>query len=113
MDKITAFLNKTTINLYGQNLTIGDWLLVPTVLIVGCLWNECFRFAWHRGWQRLFLPCFRNVFVSFGYFSCDVLAKMALSSISFFALSLTQSLDYCTIYDNYLEVELLIKCKKP
>lgn len=37
MDQITAFLNKPTFNVYGQSLTTGDWLIVPTVLIVGWL----------------------------------------------------------------------------
>jgi len=37
MDQITAFLNKPTFNIYGQSFTAGDWLIVPTVVIVGWL----------------------------------------------------------------------------
>jgi small-conductance mechanosensitive channel len=37
MDSIIIFLNKPTFKIYGQTLTIGDWLVVPLVLIVGFL----------------------------------------------------------------------------
>lgn len=37
MDQIISFLNQPTLNIYGKNFTIGDWLIVPTVLIVGWL----------------------------------------------------------------------------
>lgn len=37
MDQIISFLNQPTINVYGKFFTIGDWLTVPTVLIVGWL----------------------------------------------------------------------------
>lgn len=37
MDQIISFLNQPTINVYGKFFTIGDWLIVPTVLIVGWL----------------------------------------------------------------------------
>lgn len=37
MDKIVSFLKQPTIEIYGQAITIGDWLVVPLVLVVGYL----------------------------------------------------------------------------
>ena len=37
MNQITSFLNQPALSIFGQNLTVGDWLSVPTVLIVGWL----------------------------------------------------------------------------
>lgn len=37
MDQITSLFNQSTLNVNGLNLTIGDWLIVPTVLIAGWL----------------------------------------------------------------------------
>lgn len=37
MNQITEFLNKPTFDIYGQSFTAGDWLVVPTMLIIGWL----------------------------------------------------------------------------
>lgn len=37
MDKIVSFFKQPTIEIYGQAITIGDWLVVPLVLVVGYL----------------------------------------------------------------------------
>lgn len=35
MEQIISFLKQPTIEIYGQTITIGDWLIVPLVLVFG------------------------------------------------------------------------------
>ena len=49
MNQIISFINQPTFTVYGKSLTIGDWLIVPTLLIVGWLLiNWLVRFTSNR-----------------------------------------------------------------